>query len=113
QCFTHCRARRPRETYDRELDTAMRHDEGQELLAESVLADESEYRAQHEPIEAEDVECTETEQEPGAVREQRHHDVVGQDLYREDRRGHYVQQTLGPELAALDRRDEIGRCEER
>ena len=82
--------RRPRrrssgETHDRDLDAAVRNDEGEELPGEAVLTYEREYRSQHQTVEAEDVKRAESEEYSGTEGEQRHHDVVGEDLRREQR----------------------------
>ncbi len=74
---------------------------------------EREYGAQHHPVQAEDVDRAEAEQDSGAVGDQTDDDVVGEDLQRQDRRGHDIQQSFRPQLTLLDRSDQLGRCEQR
>ncbi len=49
-----------------------------------MLAHEREHGAEHHPVQADHIKGAEAEEEAGAVREQAHHDVVGEDLQRQD-----------------------------
>jgi hypothetical protein len=113
QRLTHGRPGRARQADHGQLDAAMRDDEGKQLLRQVMLRDEGEHATQHQAVDADDVERAQAKQEAGAVGEQAHRDIVGEDLQRQDGGGHDVQQAVGPQLAALDRGDQVGRGEER
>src|SRR5882762_7682775 len=90
-----------------------RHGLGQQLLSQPGPAHEREDRAQHQAVESQDIKSAQSEQEPGAVGEQAHDDVVRQNLHRQHRGGHDIQQPLRPQLAALHAGDQIGGGEQR
>src|SRR5262249_30472153 len=67
-----------RQAHHRKLHTAVRDDESKQLLAQAMLANECEHRAEHQAVEPENVQRAEAEEESGAVGEQADDDVVGQ-----------------------------------
>lgn len=80
----------------------MGEDEPDEPMREAVLVRECQQAAQHQSIEGNHVERTEAEEDLGAERAERHHDVVAEDSCRQQPRWSDAEELVGPEVSVLD-----------